>query len=258
MAPDANQDSRTSELEAIFRGHAPMVYRTARAVTGSPEDAEDIVQTIFLRLTRGEYATKAASSPKAYLYRAAVNLSLDVLRARQRRTFTHDLDRLESPAPVAGFDGARHHALDAALAQLPPEAVQILTLRYVHGYDDTEIAGLLGTSRGAIALRMFRLRSRLRKLLLYCGGAASHNPQSVNQRRAKAPRNPRSERLSSGARTPDSRAVCHAVRCREAPQSVSDDPWQELARLREEIFLAGGAASGEPCHNRASSVVNGM
>src|SRR5687767_563924 len=164
-APDARCDARTGEFEQIFRQHAPMVYRTARAVTGSPEEAEDIVQTIFLRLIRGEYANLQAN-PKAYLYRAAVNLSLDILRQRRRYTFSHDFDRLESPAPVAtGLDDVVHHRLDTALAQLPPEAVQILVLRYVHGYDDGEIAGLLGTSRGAMALRLFRLRGRLKRLL---------------------------------------------------------------------------------------------
>ena len=164
-APAVTDDSRTRDFEEIFREHAPMVYRTARAVTGSPDEAEDIVQTIFLRLIRGEHSSNLRENPKAYLYRAAVNMSLDVLRGRRRRTFTPDLDRLEAPAHVTGFEAARHHALDAALAQLHPDAVQILTLRYVHGYDDTEIAGLLGTSRGAIALRLFRLRRRLKRLV---------------------------------------------------------------------------------------------
>jgi RNA polymerase sigma-70 factor, ECF subfamily len=162
MAPDRTQ--APEDLEAVFGKYAPMIYRTARMVTGSPEDAEDIVQTIFLRLLRGEYSSKLQGNPRGYLHQAAVNLSLDVLRRRRRRTFIHDVDTLAAPDPGPG-DRLAHQQLDAALADLEPDAVHILTLRYVHGYKLTEIARLLGTSRGAIALRFFRVRQRLRKLL---------------------------------------------------------------------------------------------
>jgi RNA polymerase sigma-70 factor, ECF subfamily len=153
------------DLEAVFREYAPMIYRTARMVTASPEDAEDIVQTIFLRLLRGEYTSKLQGNPRGYLHQAAVNLSLDVLRRRRRRTFIHDVDTLAAPEPAGSGDRLAHQQLDDALAELEPDAVHILTLRYVHGYKLTEIAGLLGTSRGAIALRFFRVRQRLKKLL---------------------------------------------------------------------------------------------
>ena len=92
-------------------------------------------------------------------------MSLDVLRRRHRRTFIHDVDTLAAPDPAGPGDQLAHQELDAALAELEPDAVHILTLRYVHGYKLTEIARLLGTSRGAIALRFFRVRQRLKKLL---------------------------------------------------------------------------------------------
>ena len=50
-----------------------------------------------------------------------------------------------------------------ALAELNPKAVEILILRHVHGYSDAEIAKLLRTSRGTIAVSLFRTRARLRK-----------------------------------------------------------------------------------------------
>jgi RNA polymerase sigma-70 factor (ECF subfamily) len=139
-----------------------MGYRTARAITGSTDEAEDIVQTVFLRLLKGDYADNLRTNLKGYLYRAAVNLSLDTLRARRRRAFIRDLDRIEAAAPVAtSFDEVAQW-LDAALSHLDPPSLEILTLRYVH---DGDIAKLLGTSRGAIALRLFRLRRRLKALL---------------------------------------------------------------------------------------------
>jgi RNA polymerase sigma factor (sigma-70 family) len=53
-----------------------------------------------------------------------------------------------------------------AIAELKPEAAQILILRYMHNKNDAEIARILGRSRGTIALNLFRSRARLKKLLL--------------------------------------------------------------------------------------------
>jgi RNA polymerase sigma-70 factor (ECF subfamily) len=163
----SRDESLSPDLAEIFREYSPIVYRTARSVTGNAEDAEDVLQTIFLRLIRSEYSGQLKKNPKAYLYRAAVNLSLDVLRARSRRAFTHEVDRLETPLSTssARFDDELHRRLNEALAHLSPDAVHVLVLRYVHNYSDAEISKLLGTSRGAIALKLFRLRARLKKLL---------------------------------------------------------------------------------------------
>jgi RNA polymerase sigma-70 factor (ECF subfamily) len=61
-----------------------------------------------------------------------------------------------------GESEIREH-LRAALAELHPRAAEILILRHVHGYSDVEIAKLLGTTRGTIAVSLFRTRARLRK-----------------------------------------------------------------------------------------------
>ena len=57
--------SQQQELEQIFREHYYLTYRTAYGVTGSPEDAEDVVQTIFLRLLRREFPPNIKRNPKA-------------------------------------------------------------------------------------------------------------------------------------------------------------------------------------------------
>jgi RNA polymerase sigma-70 factor (ECF subfamily) len=155
------------EFDQIFREHYQLVYRTAYGVTGSPEDAEDILQTIFLRLLRREFPPDLKKNPKAYLYRAAVNLSLNTLRLRRRHVLTDDAERFEAAAQTPESNSAEelHKRLYAAIAELDPEAAQILILRYVHNYSDADIAKLLGKSRGVIAVRLFRSRARLKKLI---------------------------------------------------------------------------------------------
>jgi len=156
----------TQEFEDLFNEHAQLVYRTAYGVTGRHEDAEDVLQTIFLRLMRRELPPDLGRNPKGYLYRAAVNLSLDTLRLHRRHVLVDAAALSDFPAPATQLtDDDNHRRLYRAIAELTPEAAQILILRYVHGRSDAEIAGMLGMSRGAIALRLFRSRAKLRKLL---------------------------------------------------------------------------------------------
>src|SRR5437867_12549730 len=85
------------EFEQLFREHYQLVYRTACRVTGSPEDAEDVLQTIFLRLLRREVPPDLQKNPKAYLYRAAVKLTLATVRMRKRHLLPGDAERLRAP-----------------------------------------------------------------------------------------------------------------------------------------------------------------
>jgi RNA polymerase sigma-70 factor (ECF subfamily) len=164
---DVIVEALDQELERVFREHYQMTYRTAYGVIGIAEDAEDVVQTIFARLLRREFRPDLKKNPKAYLYRAAVNASLNVIKAKKRRLLTDEIDAFaERPVLVEPASSEEiHRRLYEAVAELKPAAAHILVLRYVHDYSDAEIAKLLGTSRGTIAVSLYRSRTRLKKLL---------------------------------------------------------------------------------------------
>jgi len=160
------------EYEQLFREHSPMLYRTAYSLLDNAADAEDVLQTIFLRLLRNGLPPGLQKNVKAYLYRAVVNASLDTIRSRKRHEHTDDVQCLGTP--VADVDSTAveetHRRLAEALSELDPEAAQILVLKYVHSYKDADIAKAIGISRGAIAMRLLRSRSRLKKLMRDLGG----------------------------------------------------------------------------------------
>jgi RNA polymerase sigma-70 factor, ECF subfamily len=161
--PTADQ---SQEFEGLFREHHLLVYRTAWVITGNPDDAEDVLQTIFLRLLRRSVPPDIRKNPKGYFYKAAVHLSLDTIRLRRREVLTSDFTAIERIRP----EGTNAHyafepRLPETLAKLPPRTVEIVMLRYVHDYTEPEIAKLLRLSRGTIAVTLFRARLRLRKLL---------------------------------------------------------------------------------------------
>ena len=154
-------------FETLFHAHHELVYRTAYSLLGNTADAEDVLQTVFLRLIRREVPPDFQNNVRGYFYRAAVNIALDVIRSRKRFEVTADAERFERPVNSCGSDSPQtaHQGLTKAMAELSPEAAHILVLRYVHGYSDAEIAKLLGRSRSAIAVALFRSRARLKKLL---------------------------------------------------------------------------------------------
>jgi RNA polymerase sigma-70 factor (ECF subfamily) len=157
------------EVEELFREHYQLLYRSAYGVTGNRQDAEDVLQSLFVKLLQNGVPPDLKQSPARYLHRAAVNLSLNVLRTRKRRRLVDGVEDLAIPV-FDGRDADRqygefHERLMRALGQLKPRALEILLLHYKHDYSDVQIAKMLGTTRGTIAVALYRIRARLRKLL---------------------------------------------------------------------------------------------
>ena len=159
-------------LEQVFREHQQRVFRAAYRITGNAQDAEDVLQTVFLRLARREAGTLPVDNLTSYLYRAAINAALDLLRAR-RDTVSVALEEAQGslPAPVDGAPDRLQEAqelrawLRRALSRLRPRAAEVFTLRYLEGYENHDIARMLGISRVAVAVTLHRTRRRLRKEL---------------------------------------------------------------------------------------------
>src|SRR6266850_4230776 len=110
-----------SPLESLFRQHSDRVFRTASRVTGSAADAEDVLQTVFLRLARGPESAGVLENPEGYFARAAINASLDLLRIRKR-------------SRAVAFDDVEPEAAAAALtSRKNPES----------GHEDRELRDLI-------------------------------------------------------------------------------------------------------------------
>jgi RNA polymerase sigma-70 factor (ECF subfamily) len=167
MVFNVNDTCLGQEFEGLFHEHYPLVYRTAYRVTGRAEDAEDVVQTLFLRLVRTGLPPGFRENPKGYLYRGAVNVALNVVRSRRRHVVTSDgnLPDVSDGRDYTIAESFIEGLLIEAVAQLDPPVVEMLVLRYEHDYSDAEIAKLLGKSRGVVAVTLYRARSRLKKLL---------------------------------------------------------------------------------------------
>lgn len=167
-----------SAVGELFEQHHTRILRIAYRVTGNATDAEDVLQTVFTRLIRREEEIDLSAGAASYLYRAAVNAALDLLRARKRARAV-DLDEVAADlaeAPEAGPEGDRRRRelagwLRSKVAALSPRAAEIFSLRYFEGHGNREIAEMLGTSQTAVAVILHRTRHRLgRELQPLLGG----------------------------------------------------------------------------------------
>jgi RNA polymerase sigma-70 factor (ECF subfamily) len=143
----------------LYERHYDAVFRAALRVTGNPADAEDVLQTVFLRvLARGGDA-EAASLPAAYFRRAAVNAAVDLLRRRA----VHAESVYDDQAPHAAVQSPSllKERLRRAIATLDSEDATLFLLRYVEGLSNEELAGMFQLEKNNVAVRLHRIRHRL-------------------------------------------------------------------------------------------------
>ncbi|HVS03225.1 MAG TPA: sigma-70 family RNA polymerase sigma factor [Thermoanaerobaculia bacterium] len=155
-------------LEALFQEHGRSVFRTALRVTGSESDAEDVVQTVFLRLLDGGHLATLEEEAGGYLRRAASNAALDVLRRRKtsRAVPLEGAPQLPDDRATAErlLESRRlRDALRRGLGELNERGAEVFTLRHIEGLSNGEIAELLGTSAAVVAVTLHRARRTLQK-----------------------------------------------------------------------------------------------
>lgn len=144
----------------LYERHYEAVFRAALRVTGNAADAEDVLQTVFLRvLARGSEADEVAL-PAAYFRRAAVNAAVDVLRRRQ----LHAESEYDDGAPHAAVSAPflLKERLRRAIAALDRDDASLFLLRHVEGLSLEELAALFEIEKNNVAVRLHRIRHRLR------------------------------------------------------------------------------------------------
>ena len=143
----------------LFNRHCDAVFRAALRVTGNPADAEDVLQTVFLRLLARGGDVEAAPLPAAYFRRAAVNAAVDLLRRRA----VHAESVYDDRAPHAAVEppSLLKEQLRRAIATLDSEDATLFLLRHVEGLSIDELAGMFQLEKNNVAVRLHRIRHRL-------------------------------------------------------------------------------------------------
>jgi len=156
-------------FDVIVERHRRSVYQLCYRFAGNHEDASDLSQDVFLRAYRGLGGFRGGSSLATWLYRIGVNACLN--RVSVKKPVTEDLDarqhvdtRSESPSDRV-LREERAARVREAITQLPPKQRATLVLRIYQELSHEEIAGVLGSSVGAVKANFFHALGNLKKLL---------------------------------------------------------------------------------------------
>ena len=143
------------------RAYGDTVYRVAYHALNNPQDAEDVMQTVLLRLYECEKKFESEEHIKHWLLRVAVNESRKVLRSVWRRTSVPLEDWQEAAAPE---DPEKAEVLEAVMA-LEPKYRLAVYLYYYEGLSVAETARAMKSNVSTVQTWLLRARERLRKEL---------------------------------------------------------------------------------------------
>jgi len=143
----------------LYERHYEAVFRAALRITGRPADAEDVLQTVFLRLLARGGEVDDVAQPAAYFRRAAVNAAVDVLRRRE----LHAESAYDDLAPHAAVQppSLLKERLRRAIAALDRDDASLFLLRYVEGLSNEDLAVMFKIEKNNVAVRLHRIRHRL-------------------------------------------------------------------------------------------------
>jgi RNA polymerase sigma-70 factor (ECF subfamily) len=178
---------RAAQIDSLYRAQRPRLWALAYRLTGSAEDAEDVVQEAFARLAAQPPGAAVEAGP--WLARVATHLGIDALRRRRRRAYAgpwlpspiETPDEQPSPEARYGLAESATYAFLLALEALGPRQRAALILRDVLGHSASEAAQLLGTSEGSV--RVLHLRAR-RALAEYDHARCVPTPELRERHRA--------------------------------------------------------------------------
>ena len=157
--------NRHGALEALYARHATPLLRLAERLCGSVDDAEDVVQDVFVGLTLALRHYHEQGTFASWLRAITARMAL-MHRRRGAR-----IDRLDSVEGTSAYPLARPEpvlervTLDAAIRALPQPLRDVFVLYHIEHFTHAEIAGLLGIRRGTAEVRLFRAIRHLRTLL---------------------------------------------------------------------------------------------
>jgi RNA polymerase sigma factor (sigma-70 family) len=150
-------------VEALFERYHARIYRYFRQVTSQHEEAQDLMQELFLRLLRGWRTYEASGRETEWVFRAARNLALDYRRKRRAAIPVESLDLAVAAASDAQQLAA--FGVSEALGLLPDADRDLVVLREVTGLTYLELSVICEATPAAVSQRLCRIRRRLRDLL---------------------------------------------------------------------------------------------
>jgi len=157
-------------FEELVKSTHRSVYSLVYRIVGNAEDAADVTQDVYLRVWRGLRGFRGDANFSTWLYRVAANAALTHVKRRARGGIPTEPSELpDLPAGDGAEERADAELLERALETLPDSQRAVVVLKDVYGWTCEEIGKQMGTTEGAVKVRLFRARQRLADELASAG-----------------------------------------------------------------------------------------
>ncbi|MEP6654213.1 MAG: RNA polymerase sigma factor [Myxococcales bacterium] len=159
---------RDEWVESLYRLHGPMVFRRARALLGSEDQAWDVVQEVFSRALRSRSEFRHGAAPTTWLYRITTNAAFNKLRDEGRRRGRLAALAASSPPAQRASSGETPELrllLAEILRRIPAQLCEIAVYYHVDRMNQDEIAIVIGTSRKTVGNRLRQFHTMAQELL---------------------------------------------------------------------------------------------
>ena len=154
---------------ALYRAHSRRVFELCLRMSGDRAQAMELAQDVFVQLWRKLDQLSPERDAGPWVWRVAVNTTLNGLRARRRRLRREepsaDLSAYVAPSSVSTPLPVRRMDIGTALRRLPPRARAVFLLHDVEGYAHDEIASLMNIAPGTVRAQLHRARALMRETL---------------------------------------------------------------------------------------------
>lgn len=150
----------TQRAEHLANTYADAILRLSYAYLKNTDDAQDICQTVFVKLLSNPREFDSAEHEKAYVLRMAANACKDLLKSPWHRRKCSLEECMQIPAPEE-----RDGSVLAAVKELPEKYRVVIHLFYFEGYQAGEIGKLLGIPTATVHTRLARGREKLKPYL---------------------------------------------------------------------------------------------
>lgn len=163
------KDGDLDKMGLLFERYHRILYRFYYNIHHNSALSEDLVQTVFMRILRYRHRFKGDGTFKAWMFHIARNINIDYYK-KKRIKYTEDIDNWKDRLKeehISSQEMIKKEELDllqSALQKLDPDKREILVLSKLQGMPYKEIAEILGSTEGAVKVKVYRALQALKKM----------------------------------------------------------------------------------------------
>ncbi len=161
-----NVETKQKAFQHLVHLYKERIYWHVRRMVGTHEDADDVVQNVFIKIFKGIDNFNSQSKLYTWIYRIATNECLTFIEKSKRNQSSSIEERFDAIADVDAQPERILGQLMSALRQLPPKQRAVFNMKYFEEMPYRKMSEIMGTSEGALKASFHHAKSKIKQHIL--------------------------------------------------------------------------------------------